>query len=161
MKNIAHHTSIDLSEKARNDLITTLNGTLATLNDLYLALKQAHWNVKGATFIGLHELFDAIAEEVEEQIDVVAERITALGGTAFGTTQAIASTTTLRPYPTDIFSAEEHLRNLIERIAYTGEEARTAIAKTGELDLSTADVYTDLSRLLDKRLWFLQAHTQK
>lgn len=154
-----HHTPVDLHEKAREELVSLLNQTLANTIDLYLAIKQAHWNVKGATFIGIHLLLDEIAEEVEDQVDILAERITTLGGTAFGTTQNVATTTQLTAYPTDIFTAERHIQQIIERMAYVASEARRLINHTGDAgDMATADVYTDLTRLLDKRLWFLQAH---
>lgn len=154
-----HHTSVDLQEKVREELITVLNKTLANTIDLYLALKQAHWNVKGATFIGIHKLFDDIAEEVEDQVDVIAERITALGGTAFGTLQAVAATTELTAYPTNIFTAEHHIQQISEHIANISSEARRLINHTGDAgDMATADIYTDLTKLLDKNLWFLQAH---
>jgi len=48
--------------------------------------KIAHWNVKGEDLYQLHLLFDSIAEHVEDAIDLIAERVTALGGRANGTT---------------------------------------------------------------------------
>ena len=56
--------------------------------------------------MSLHLLFDKVAEEVEEQADIVAERVMALGGTASGTIEEIAKNTSLRTYPT-IFSPEQ------------------------------------------------------
>lgn len=159
---ILHPTSVDLSQDLRIELITNLSTMLATLSDLYLDLKQAHWNVKGPNFFSLHELFDTIAGEVNEQADATAERITALGGTANGIASEVASRSMLDKYPLDAFNSEDHLQLLIDRIAQAGNFARKQMTVSGDAgDLATADVYTDITRLLDKRLWFLQAHLEK
>ena len=76
-----HKTRIDLSEKTRRKVTDLLNARLADAIDLQAQAKHAHWNVKGPSFIALHELFDDIAENIEEHIDTLAERVTALGGT--------------------------------------------------------------------------------
>lgn len=157
-----HHSSISIPEKQRVELIAMLNKTLASVSDLYAQCKQAHWNVKGPQFIALHKLFDDIAEEVEEQVDIVAERITSLGGTALGTLQQAVKNTGLREYPIDIFAAKDHLEHLIHNFSILGERARNDIDETDRLnDMATNDLYIDLVRMLDKNLWFLQAHLQK
>jgi starvation-inducible DNA-binding protein len=158
---LMHPTKISLSEKIRKEIINILNQSLADLTDLQTRLKQAHWNVKGMQFYQLHLLFDEIAEEIEEQVDIVAERITSLGGTAIGTLQEAAKITQLDPYPVDIFSAKNHLIRISHSLAQMGEYARENIDKTNELqDMATNDLYIDLARLLDKRLWFIEAHLQ-
>lgn len=162
MKNMLHVTSISLPETVRVDIIALLNKTLAATADLQMQLKHAHWNVKGEQFIALHKLFDEIAEEVEEQVDVVAERITSLGGTALGTVQEAVKNTPFQPYPINIFAAKDHLERLIHNFAVLGELAREHMDKTQELnDMASNDVYIDLARMLDKNLWFLQAHISK
>lgn len=161
-KNILHSSRISIPEKVRVEVIDVLNKTLASTADLYNQLKQAHWNVKGMNFIALHLLFDQIAEEVEDQVDVIAERITALGGTALGTTQTIGENTVLRVYPTNIFQAKDHLEHLIHNVGILAEHAEEIMKFTEEVgDMSTNDVYIDLARLLEKNLWFLEAHLQK
>src|SRR5580693_2273533 len=95
-------TRIDLPVKLRSKLHQLLNERLADALDLESASKQAHWNVKGANFIALHELFDQLHSSIEEHVDTIAERVTALGGTARGTLQAASSATSLAPYPEDI-----------------------------------------------------------
>lgn len=162
MKNRMHATRMSLPEKTRDESIGALNKTLASTADLYAQLKQAHWNVKGMNFIALHKLLDEIAEQVEEQVDTIAERITALGGTALGTLQEAVKNTELRIYPVDIFEAKDHLEHLCHNIAILGEHARRNIQFTDEIgDMGTNDIYIDLSRMLDKNLWFLEAHLQK
>lgn len=162
MKSLLHQTRMNIKEKERIELIGILNKTLASVADLYAQLKQAHWNVKGMEFISLHKLFDELAEEVEGQVDTVAERIEILGGTALGTLQEAVKNTGLRVYPVDIFAAKEHLEHLTHNFAILGELSRDNIDKTEELgDMCTSDLYIDLTRLLDKGLWFLEAHLQK
>lgn len=157
-----HSTKNSLPENVRIEVAKLLNSTLATVSDLAVQLKQAHWNVKGIEFISLHKLFDDLAEEVEEQVDTVAERITSLGGTALGTIQEAVKNTALKPYPVDIFSAKDHLEHLTHNFAIVGEHARQQIEQTEKLnDMATNDLYIDLVRMLDKNLWFLEAHLQK
>ena len=78
-------TRNDLPAGSRTKVVELLNARLADAIDLGTQTKHAHWNVKGANFIALHELFDKLAESVEDQIDTIAERVTALGGRALGT----------------------------------------------------------------------------
>ncbi|MGE0009818.1 MAG: DNA starvation/stationary phase protection protein Dps [Candidatus Babeliales bacterium] len=162
MKKLMHATKNSLPENQRVELCAILNKTLASTTDLYVQCKQAHWNIKGMSFIGLHLLLDKIAEEVEEQVDVVAERVTSLGGTALGTIQETVKNTQLREYPVDIFDEKDHIAHLTHNIAILSELARTDIEKSEEYgDMATNDLYIDLVRMLEKNLWFLEAHVQK
>ncbi|MEM6424086.1 MAG: DNA starvation/stationary phase protection protein Dps [Cyanobacteria bacterium P01_H01_bin.119] len=154
-----YSTRIDLPVDMRSQLINVLNQTLAATLDLKTQTKQAHWNVKGMEFYQLHELFDEMAGELEEYVDMVAERITALGGVALGTARIAADNSILAEYPLDAVSGSEHVTLLAERFATYGQHVRTAIDTTDELgDADTADLYTEISRTIDKRLWFLEAH---
>ncbi|KAB8319523.1 DNA starvation/stationary phase protection protein Dps [Tolypothrix campylonemoides VB511288] len=154
-------TRIDIPAEARKQIAATLNQTLAATSDLKSQVKQAHWNVKGTDFYQLHEMFDEIAGELEEYIDMFAERITALGGYACGTVRMAAENSFLPEYPTDILMGMEHVTALAERFAPYAKQLREAIDKTDELgDADTADLYTEVSRTVDKRLWFLEAHLQ-
>jgi len=156
-----HPTKNDIPADKRAQMIVLLNTHLASLIDLQLQTKQAHWNVKGPTFIALHELFDSIAGEVTDFVDTVAERIVALGGTAEGIVAAVSSRTKLPPYPTDITSGRDHVDALSTAIATAGKGIRAAIDTAAELgDADTADLFTGISRDLDKKLWFVEAHLQ-
>ena len=154
-----YSTRIDIAEEVRVKVIDILNQSLAATLDLKTQTKQAHWNVKGTDFYQLHELFDEMAGELEEYVDMVAERVTALGGTALGTARMAASESILPEYPLDAVSGIEHITALAERYAAYGQHVREAIDATDELgDADTADLYTEISRTIDKRLWFLEAH---
>ena len=152
-------TRNDLPDNARKSMIALLNARLVDAIDLRLAVKQAHWNVKGPTFIALHELFDEIAERVEKNVDDIAERATALGAIAAGTSQIVVKHTSLAPYPTDVTAEREHLALLVERMSAYGKNARAAIDQADEVhDRDTADLFTGISRQTDKDLWFLESH---
>lgn len=152
-------TRIDLAEDVRVKTIEILNQTLAATLDLKTQTKQAHWNVKGMDFYQLHELFDEIATELEEYVDMVAERVTALGGTAMGTARIAASESILPEYALDAVSGVDHVTALADRFGVYTKHVREAIAQTEDLgDADTADLYTEISRTVDKRLWFLEAH---
>jgi len=152
-------TRNDLPVNVREPVIELLNARLADAIDLGAQSKHAHWNVKGPNFIALHELFDKVAESVEEQIDTLAERVTALGGRALGTIAAVARTSTLKPYPEDISEGQMHVDALSAALAAYGARIRAAIDAADRLgDADTADLFTGISRESDKYLWFLEAH---
>lgn len=157
----AFPTHIDMPENDRQPLIELLNGRLADTADLYSQLKQAHWNVKGPNFFQLHLLFDQLAGEVFPFIDLIAERATALGGVALGTARMAAASSTLPEYPVEATEGQRHLKALIERYAIFTDSIRKAIDVADKHhDLSTADLFTEISRAVDKQLWFLEAHIQ-
>jgi starvation-inducible DNA-binding protein len=157
-----YKTKIDLSEKVRRNVSVILNERLADAIDLQSQVKQAHWNVKGPNFIALHELFDKISDAVLEQIDEIAERITALGGTAEGTVAVAARRSKLKNYPLSITAGKDHLLYLSTQLSGFGKAARSAIEDTGKLgDADSADLFTQISREIDKYLWFLEAHLQE
>ena len=157
-----HQTRNDIAENARKGVIALLNARLADLIDLQLALKHAHWNVKGPHFIALHTMFDDLQGPLTGQIDDMAERITALGGTAMGSLQGVEKATSLPALPTDLFDGLGLVGALADRTAALGKAVRQGIADTTEMgDADAADLLTGLSRQLDKTLWFLEAHLQR
>jgi starvation-inducible DNA-binding protein len=154
-------TKNDLSESTRGSMTQLLNQQLADLLDLGLQTKQAHWNVKGPHFIGLHELFDKAAEELEEFTDSIAERAVQLGGVALGTVQVISKNSRLPAYPLDMHSGNKHVAALSSALAEFGKTMRLAIdtaSKAGDAD--TSDLFTEVSRGVDKLLWMVEAHQQ-
>ena len=142
-----HNTKIDLSKDAREKLIELLNKRLADASDLKSQAKQAHWNVKGMSFIALHELFDDIATAVEAHIDLIAERVTALGGTAMGTVRLAAENSSLSEYPHEITDGAAHVDALSTALADFGKAVRKGIDEAADLgDQDTADIFTEVSR---------------
>jgi starvation-inducible DNA-binding protein len=154
-------TRIDIPEASREKLVELLNARLADAFDLYSQLKQAHWNVKGSDFIQLHELYDDVAESVLEHVDEIAERATALGGLALGTARMAASASTLDEYPLGAVAGMDTVEAIADRLSAYGASVRTAIEAALELeDQDTADLFIEVSRALDKHLWFVEAHLQ-
>ena len=156
-----HNTKNDITKKNREKLIELLNSRLADALDLKSQAKQAHWNVKGMSFIGLHELFDRVSTEVEVFTDTIAERITTLGGTALGTVRVSANKSSLSEYPLEITDGADHVDALSTALADYGKKVRAGIDEADKLeDQDTADLFTEVSRGVDKLLWFVEAHIQ-
>jgi starvation-inducible DNA-binding protein len=156
-----YETANDLPKTSRVEVIGLLNQRLADALDLQSQMKQAHWNVKGPNFIGLHKLFDEIDEAVEEYVDLIAERIAQLGGIAEGTARVAAERSRLDEYPLDIADGSAHVAAVSRALSTFGREARLAIDEAGEFnDADTADIFTEVSRGIDKWLWFVEAHSQ-
>jgi starvation-inducible DNA-binding protein len=152
-------TSIDIAN--RTALIEMLNARLADAFDLFSQTKQAHWNVKGPQFMQLHELFDDLAANILPHTDSIAERATALGGSALGTARLAAAHSSLPEWPLEATSGHEHLVALAARFAHFANSLRANIDEAAALgDADSADLFTEVSRDMDKHLWFLEAHLQ-
>jgi starvation-inducible DNA-binding protein len=156
-----YETENDISLKRRSELNALLNQRLASAVDLQTQMKQAHWNVKGPSFIGLHELFDKVDEAVEPYVDMIAERIVQLGGIAEGTARVAAARSQLEEYPLTIGDGTAHVGTVAKALSTFGHEVRNTINEADELDdADTADLFTEISRGIDKWLWFVEAHSQ-
>jgi starvation-inducible DNA-binding protein len=154
-------THNDIAPDRRMQLCKIMNDRLASAIDLQMQMKQAHWNVKGPNFIGLHELFDQVAEAVEGYVDQIAERIVQLGGIADGTLRVAATRSELGEYPQGIADGPSHVDAVANAIADFGKAARLTIDEADALDdADSADLFTEVSRGLDKWLWFVEAHAQ-
>ena len=157
-----HRTRNETDSNARTVAMEALQARLSDGIDLALVIKQAHWNLKGPEFIGVHMMLDGFRDQMDDYNDKVAERITQLGGTARGTTQAVTEETKLAAYPLDIYNIGDHLAALIDRYATYANAVRENIDETDEAgDPDTADLFTEVSRGVDKQLWFLEAHVQE
>lgn len=155
-------TSVNLSESTRQHLTDILNARLADTVDLKTQAKQAHWNVKGPEFFQLHELFDSVAKHLDDQADLIAERVTALGGTALGTARLAGATSSIPEYDLDAVGGLEHVVALSERLGRAANQFRADIDRTDKLgDKATSDLFTQITREADKDAWFLEAHLQK
>ena len=160
-KNGSFPTHNDLSTPVRATMVTLLNQQLADTFDLYSQVKQAHWNIKGINFIQLHLLFDDLAGSLIEYTDSIAERATALGGKAMGTIRIAAEQSQLPEYPTEIVTDKQAVEVLAQRYGDYASGIRAAIDTASEDgDMGTADLFTEISRTVDKHMWFLEAHLQ-
>ena len=152
-------TRIDLPPIAQVEAIEILNRTLALTLELKTQVKYAHWNVKGMHFYQLHQLYDGIATQLEAYIALITERIAALGGEAMGTTRIAAQKSEIPEYPLNLSNGKDHVTALVAQIATYARAIRAGIdcgIGLGEAD--TADLYTEISRTIDKYLWFQEAH---
>jgi len=155
-------TKNDLPESIRLEVIPLLNQRLAECIDLQTQCKQAHWNVKGPSFIGLHKLFDDINESVEGYVDLIAERIVQLGGIAEGTIGVVEVRSTIVDYPLTLSTGAEHVAALSDALSGFARTARVGIEEMQELkDADSADMLTDISRGVDQWLWSVEAHQQE
>lgn len=162
MKTIMFKTSHDLGQKTRERMVDVLNQQLADTLDLFSQTKQAHWNIKGMNFIALHEMFDSFAGELVEFADTLAERVTALGGLARGTARMAAKASALPEAEADAVVDKDVVASLAKLFAHYAKSTRKAIDVADQAgDKDTADLFTGISRTIDKDLWFLEAHLQK
>src|SRR5882762_8168386 len=154
-------TANTLSKNIRAKSVAVLNRHLAAAIDLHAQVKQAHWNIRGPTFIAIHELFDKVAAAAEEYSDLVAERAGALGGAAEGTIQVAVEHSFLQRYRLGIADAEAHIAAVTAALATFGESARNAIDETASFgDADTSDAFTEISRGVDQQLWLVESHRQ-
>jgi len=161
MTSITYETGNDLPEGTRAQVADLLNERLADAIDLASQAKQAHWNVKGPQFIALHKLFDEIHAAANEYVDLLAERVVQVGGIAEGTVRVVAERTALTDYPRTIADGAEHANAFAGALAEFGARIRKAIDETDKLgDKGSADICTEISRGIDKWLWFVEAHVQ-
>lgn len=156
-----YDSQIDIPKAARKELVSILNQQLADTFDLYSQTKQAHWNVKDPNFYSLHKLYDELADSLEDYVDTIAERIAALGGVALGTVRMAAASSTLPELAPEVTGGEATLAALTERYAAYAASTRQALARAGELgDPTSEDLLIEISRVIDKDLYFLEAHLQ-
>ena len=156
-----YRSRVDLALAIREKVIPLLQSRLADAVDLFTQIKQAHWNVKGPSFIALHKLFDEVNEDVEAYVDLIAERIVQLGGVAEGTVGVVANRSTLVDYPLTLGTGSEHVAALSDALGEFGRAVRVGIEEMNELeDAGSADILTEISRGTDKWLWFVEAHQQ-
>ncbi len=148
-----------LEGQARTKSIDILSRTLPDTIAMTLAVKQAHWNLKGPGFIGVHELLDDVADRLRDGADLMAERIVIMGGTAKGTVETVSKETEIDSYPVDIVALSDHVAALTQRMKSLGETLRKGISDAADAgDDDTADLLTGVSRAVDKDAWFIGAN---
>ena len=154
-------TRNDLPATVRQQMVELCNARLADAIDLQTQSKQAHWNVKGPHFISLHELFDKVNQDVEDYVDLIAERAVQLGGVVEGTARSVARRSTLPEYPLKGGSGRQHVEALSSALAAFGKLMRRAIETSDQAgDDDTNDIFIQISRGVDKWLWMVETHLQ-
>jgi starvation-inducible DNA-binding protein len=152
---------MDLTAEFSAAAVECLNQRLADAIDLQLQAKHAHWNVKGPSFFGLHQLFDMLAAKAAEHVDLIAERVVQLGGVAEGAVQVVAERSALSPYPLRIDSGVDHVRALAGALAAFAAKMRSSLVEAEKtVDPVTVDILTEISRDIEKLLWLVEAHAQ-
>jgi starvation-inducible DNA-binding protein len=135
-----------------------LQATLVELIDLSLQAKQAHWNVVGPAFKPVHEFLDEMVAEYREWYDVVAERLTAVGGEPDGRSATIAGNTPLPPLPAGPIDDQAALAAFDERVTLVAADVRARVDRIRDIDPATQDVLIEILRGLEKQRWMLRAH---
>ena len=157
-----HTTRNNLPSNTKTTVCSLLNARVADSIDLALMTKQAHWNLRGATFIAVHEMLDGLRADIDIHVDTLAERVVQLGSIALGNSQVVSKTSELSPYPDNLVCVQDHLVALAHRYGKLANSTREAIAIAEEAgDADTADMLTGFSRFLDKALLFLEAHEER
>jgi starvation-inducible DNA-binding protein len=150
-----------LSQQTRSRSVALLNRHLAAAIDLHARVKEAHWNVRGPAFTAIHEVFDEVADVVEEYSDKIADRVATLGGQTEGTVQTAAKRSFLEVYRLRVADAADHIAAVTTALASFGDSVRIAIDQSDSFgDIDTSDLFTEISRGIDYQLWLVESHSQ-
>lgn len=156
---LSFENSIDLDSEICKKVCKLLNENLVDTIHLSMQAKLAHWNVKGAQFFPLHELFDKLYDETNDWSDLLAERIVQLGHVAVANLDSVSQNSRLKSYSLKLVDGEEHLSALVHSMKTLCKSIRSSIQQCADLgDDGTADLFTEISRASDKFLWFLESH---
>lgn len=135
-----------------------LSPIVVNLQALAVDGKQAHWHVRGANFIGVHEFLDVLIAHAQGWADLAAERVVALGLPIDARIQNVAAATTTPALAAGFQQSDATIAQVIAQIDATLTIVRTAIDELDELDLPSQDIAIEIANGLDKDRWFLFAH---
>jgi starvation-inducible DNA-binding protein len=149
-----------LSVEARRYSCERLNQILADSQILYALYKKHHWLMRGATFYQLHLLLDKHADEQNELIDKIAERVQTLGGVAVGDPRHVAEITRIDRAPNGVEEPPAMLSRLLEAHEAILIDAHDAAKRTAEEgDDGTNDlIVSEVIRTGELQCWFLAEH---
>jgi starvation-inducible DNA-binding protein len=138
-----------------------LTPVVIELEALVVNGKQAHWNLRGANFIGVHELLDTLVSDAQEWADLAAERIVALGLPIDARIATVAANTKTSPLSDGFVQSDRSIAEVIGQIDVALDAVNTAVRELDELDQTSQDVAIEIARGLDKDRWLLFAHIAK
>lgn len=151
---------IGISEKNLINSIDLLTTLLSDEMTLYVKTRKFHWNVSGNSFMELHKLFQTQYTETEETIDLVAERISKLGGKTIGTMKEFSKISRLKESPEKYPSSKEMLKELLADhetiVRYLRNDIETSANRNK--DLGTADFLTGTMEQHETTAWVLRRY---
>jgi len=157
METKAPKIDIGLSEKSRSAIAEGLSGLLADSYTLYLMTHNFHWNVKGPMFNSLHQMFMTQYTEQWNALDLIAERIRALGYAAPGTYAEFVKLATIKEVE-GVPKALDMVRHLVNAQEATARTARKLLPLVDDAnDQPTADLLTQRLDLHEKTAWMLRS----
>lgn len=151
---------IGITEKNLHKSIHLLSTTLSDEVTLYTKTRKFHWNVSGNSFMELHKLFEAQYKELEETIDLVAERISKLGGKTIGTMKEFSKLTRLKESPDKYPTQKEMLKELLGDHESLIVELRKDIEVCSEKnkDAGTSDFLTGIMEQHETTAWVIRRY---
>lgn len=120
--------------------------------------KQAHWNVRGANFIAIHELLDQVVAHAQASADEAAERIVALGLPIDARVATVAEKAATTAVPAGFAQWEQEISAVVADIDAVLPDVQAAIDGLDEIDLTSQDIAISIKAALEKDRWFLSAH---
>jgi starvation-inducible DNA-binding protein len=148
---------IGLAEKDRKQIAKGLSCLLADTYTLYLRTHNFHWNVTGPMFQTLHLMFEAQYNELALAVDLIAERIRALGVNAPGTYQEFAELSSIKE-ARGVPTAEKMIKLLVEGQEAVVKTARSVFPTAESAnDQPTADLLTQRMQVHEKTAWMLRS----
>ena len=152
-----------VSQTASNaDAVTAtaqfLTPVVLGLQALTINGKQAHWHVRGANFIGVHELLDTVVDHAGDWADLAAERIVALGLPIDARLAVVTEKVAPTAVPAGFTKSDAIVRDVIADIDAVLAHVKAAIDGLDEFDQSSQDIAIEIMRGLEKDRWFLFAH---
>lgn len=146
-------------QKTTIDVHEILNKQVANHGVLYTKMHQHHWFVQGPAFYTLHEKFEEIFQMVDENNDLIAERLIAIGGAPYSTLREYLEHASIEEKPyTKKIAAEDMVATVVADFRTMRDEIAEGIELTGEAgDDVTQDMLIAYKTEIDKNIWMLQA----
>jgi starvation-inducible DNA-binding protein len=140
-------------------ILLHLDWCLADAIDMALQARVAHWNVRGPSSIGLHELFGKVYDMANSQADLLAERLAQLGQQVDIAVESVASRSRLPRYPTRAVMGRDHVIAMTEALVYYVGGLKQAAGVADSIDdVATLDILSEAIRDADKQRWLVESH---